>query len=61
MSGEIQEKYIDDLELALNKLIAASMPFTSGDTADETCGTIPLMELLSEAIEQGKELLKDDI
>jgi len=61
MSGEIQDKYIDDLESILNKLIEASIPFTSGDTVDETCGTMPLMELLEDTINQSKKLLESNL
>lgn len=61
MSGEMQDKYVDDLELMLNKMIEASMTFTSGDTVDETCGTIPLMELLEDAINQSKKLLESNL
>ena len=41
----------------LRDLIEAARPFTSGDVVDETCGTMPLMEALENAIEQAQELL----
>ena len=41
----------------LQELIEAAEPFTSGDTVDETGGTIPLMERLEEAIKRAKESL----
>lgn len=38
--------------VAVKELRDASEPFTSGDTVDETGGTIPLMERLGSAIEK---------
>ena len=35
----------------LKELLEAAIPFTSGDTVDETSGTIPLMIRLEHAIE----------
>ena len=60
MSGEIIEKYCKDLEDSLKELIEAAQPFTSGDTVDETDGTIPLMDRLEAAITKSKECLEPE-
>ena len=39
-------------EIIMVELVQAAIPFLSGDTVDETCGTIPLMDRLEEAIKQ---------
>ena len=57
MSGEMNDKYVAELESALSDLIDASKPFTSGDVVDETCGTIPLMERLENSILASNNLL----
>ena len=57
MSGEMQDKYVEDLERALMNLINAAKPLASYDVVDELTATIPLVESLEEAINQSKELL----
>lgn len=42
----------------LRELIESARPFTSGDTVDETCGTIPLMARLKKAIEAAEKKLE---
>ena len=59
MSGEMQERYILDLESSLNQLIKRSLPFTNGDNVDETVGTIPLMTALEISISVAKQVLLD--
>ena len=47
------------MEKILRELIEAARPFTSGNTVDETSGTIPLMERLSEAIRNAEKALNN--
>lgn len=44
-------------ELIVLELIQAAEPFTSGDTVDETSGTVPLMDRLEKALKKAKEIL----
>jgi len=45
------EAELTTLREKLKELLEAAIPFTSGDTVDETSGTIPLMIRLEHAIE----------
>ena len=47
---------IRELIVAYRELVDAAKPFTSADTVDETSGTIPLMEALSDALDTAKRL-----
>ena len=58
MSGEMNYKYVAELEAALSDLIDASKPFTSGDIVDELCATVPLMERLENSILASNNLLR---
>ena len=46
-----------EIKEALARLVRASEPFTSSDIVDETGGTMLLMQELTEAIKQAKEIL----
>lgn len=43
----------------VRELMEAAMPFLDWRVVDETSGTIPLMERLEQAIEEGKRLLRE--
>jgi hypothetical protein len=57
MSGEMNDKYVAELEAALSDLIDASKLFTSDRVVVETSGTIPLMERLEASILASNNLL----
>lgn len=46
----------DNEKKILRELIEAARPFTSGDTVDETSGTIPKMDRLEQAIDDAEKL-----
>jgi len=41
----------------IKELIEASKPFTGDDVVDETCGTVPLMIRLEEAIKEAEAMV----
>jgi hypothetical protein len=51
IAGKV-ERNLYNFTVAVKELRDASEPFTSGDTVDETGGTIPLMERLENAIKK---------
>ena len=61
MSGEMQDKYVNDLELALKNLVKASNPFTTDDLVDELTATIPFTEALIKAIADSDKLLAGEV
>ena len=61
MAGEMQDKYVEDLELALKSLVLAAKPLASYDVIDELTATIPLVESLRENVANSEKLLAGEI
>ena len=57
---KVYPRALSQAEILLTELISDAKPFTSGDTVDETGGTILLMEQLQETIDKIEKYLMRD-